>query len=60
MVKVRAMEGPTDGVVGWHWLGNKGGVLGVLWYGCGGWHAVEAWVSNNVILVGISMREEER
>jgi hypothetical protein len=60
MVRARAMEGPTDGAIGWHWLGDKGGVLGVLWHGCSGWLAVEAWVSNGVLLVGVGVREGER
>jgi hypothetical protein len=59
MVRVRAVEGPTGGMVGWHWLGNEDGVLGVLWRGCSGWLAVEAWASNGVLLVGIGEREGE-
>jgi hypothetical protein len=48
------------GVVGWHWLGDEGGVLGVLWRGSSNWLTVEAWASNGVLLVSVGVREGER
>jgi hypothetical protein len=60
MVRAGAVEGPTAGVVGWHWLGDEGSVLGVLWRGSSSWLTVEAWASNGVLPVGVGVREGER
>jgi hypothetical protein len=48
------------GVVGWRWLGDEGGVLGVLWRGCSSWLPVKAWASNGALPVGIGEREGKR
>jgi hypothetical protein len=59
VVRARAVKGPMGGVVGWHRLGDEGGVLGVLWRGCNGWLAIEAWVSNSMLPICVGMREGE-